>query len=382
MNPDLPTLTLVMALASLLFAIALTFYWRVTRVYPGFRNWLGGLWLQSIAFACFLLPGQVVGLLLGGSLFLVSIWFVHRGVRKFRGRKPQLWPVLLLFAAMVVIAFDVLAGPRLVARALTISVFALALHGAAVWELVYRSEPRWRMSLMFAAASLLFFMLGNALRLVSLLSEPSLETFFQPTNGQQWLFLSACISVLSWPAAIIAMNGQRQAADLVAVQTKLRKAVRTDPLTGLPNRRGAFEVAAREIADAHRRSQSLAVAMVDVDHFKSVNDRFGHLVGDQVLQRLGEVAQQVLRPRDLAARLGGEEFMLLLPQTSLDDARRVVERVRVAFEQHSGCEVTLSAGLTILQDADRALPDLLRRADAALYQAKAAGRNQVVVQKS
>jgi two-component system, cell cycle response regulator len=158
---------------------------------------------------------------------------------------------------------------------------------------------------------------------------------------------------------------------------------RTDSLRGLANRRAFDEAAAREMAGARRHGYALGVMILDIDHFKAVNDTHGHAAGDRVLAGMAGVAARSLREGDLLFRLGGEEFVALLPHADARAAANVAERVRLAVEAasiHSGSEdikVTISAGVTCLAGEDADCTSLLDRADKALYAAKRAGRNRV-----
>ena len=150
--------------------------------------------------------------------------------------------------------------------------------------------------------------------------------------------------------------------------------VRTDPLTGLSNRRGLEETLNRLFALNNRYHTAFSVAMLDLDHFKLVNDRLGHLHGDQVLRNFGALLADTARETDLTARYGGEEFIVVMPQTELLGACVFGERLRQKVERDLG--VTVSVGVTQAQEGD-SLHSLLSRADAALYSAKANGRNCV-----
>ncbi|MEL6963538.1 MAG: GGDEF domain-containing protein [Pseudomonadota bacterium] len=167
---------------------------------------------------------------------------------------------------------------------------------------------------------------------------------------------------------------------------ELQEQATTDGLTGLSNRR-AFEAKLHSEHQLHRRFKApLSVAMFDVDHFKKINDTFGHSVGDQVLVELAWMLKSDLRSFDHVARVGGEEFAILFPHTDLTDAATACERIVQFIESETistnagGIPVTISAGLSILQPKDGAGSDVLRRADELLYQAKAAGRNCVKVE--
>jgi diguanylate cyclase (GGDEF)-like protein len=161
----------------------------------------------------------------------------------------------------------------------------------------------------------------------------------------------------------------------------------TDFLTGLKTR-GFFEQQlGLEMARAERRATPLAVLMIDIDHFKRLNDSFGHHVGDIVLRDLAAILTRELREIDTAARYGGEEFILLLPETNLQGAQLVAQRLRSAVEQANFFtaagqkteHVTISVGVALFPEEARFKPDLLEAADVALYEAKAQGRNRVVL---
>jgi diguanylate cyclase (GGDEF)-like protein len=157
----------------------------------------------------------------------------------------------------------------------------------------------------------------------------------------------------------------------------------TDALTGVPNRRHFTERAKIEIAEARRNGTELGVAMFDIDHFKKVNDTYGHFTGDRILQLIAEVAKEALRSGDLLARVGGEEFALLLPGAEPAKALAIAERLREAVENTAFCveefdlHVTASFGVANFGLAGDTFDDALRRADGALYRAKQDGRNRV-----
>jgi len=155
----------------------------------------------------------------------------------------------------------------------------------------------------------------------------------------------------------------------------------TDALTGVGNRRKLDQAMAIEIARAVRTGQPLSVLMTDLDHFKQINDRHGHAIGDKVLAHFGALLRLQTRPTDVAARFGGEEFVVLMPHTNIEHAKAVAERIRITLAQEHlepmTEPVTSSFGVAELT-ADETAESLLRRVDAALYQAKHTGRNKVV----
>jgi diguanylate cyclase (GGDEF)-like protein len=172
-------------------------------------------------------------------------------------------------------------------------------------------------------------------------------------------------------------------AAMVVSEMELRKAAGTDALTGLFNRRFTDEMAQREMTRARRMCEPLTVAIIDADHFKSVNDTFGHSAGDAVLRALSSAFKDVVRQHDVVGRYGGEEFLVIMPNTSLTQARSVLDRLRIKIfglnvpDLTDHRRVTVSIGASEVEEADTNIGAAIARADAALYRAKETGRNRV-----
>jgi diguanylate cyclase (GGDEF)-like protein len=161
----------------------------------------------------------------------------------------------------------------------------------------------------------------------------------------------------------------------------------TDPLTGLANRRHLFERLESEFARAQRYRRPFTLLYIDLDGFKSINDRFGHLFGDEILRGSAMSMQAVLRSTDLLARIGGDEFAVLMPETSLSGADYVVGKLRKALAAYSRQlspalpPITLSVGIGEIGEQDEAIEDILARADKAQYLAKASGKDATRTQE-
>jgi diguanylate cyclase (GGDEF)-like protein len=175
------------------------------------------------------------------------------------------------------------------------------------------------------------------------------------------------------------------ALEKARLNSDLQRLAITDPLTGLFNRRGLYELGQREVERARRYSRPLSLIMLDIDHFKLVNDQYGHPTGDDVLKLLADRMQKNVRDIDILARYGGEEFVILLPEIDLADARPVAERLRQAvgdwpFSTDRGeISITISVGATQTGNAPYELEALIAHADAAMYIAKQQGRNCVAL---
>jgi diguanylate cyclase (GGDEF)-like protein/PAS domain S-box-containing protein len=173
------------------------------------------------------------------------------------------------------------------------------------------------------------------------------------------------------------------AIDNAGLFSETRRLSIVDPLTGVCNRRRFFEIAEQELDRARRYKHPLSLITLDADDFKKVNDNYGHLTGDRVLIELVRVCEKILRSSDTLGRFGGEEFLILLPETCWEDAMKTAERIRAAIalirlpESSDRLSISASLGVAAFIDSDRSVDDLIKRADDALYRAKNAGKNQV-----
>ncbi|SDM90534.1 sensor domain-containing diguanylate cyclase [Vreelandella arcis] len=173
------------------------------------------------------------------------------------------------------------------------------------------------------------------------------------------------------------------------LEEKLRAQAMTDPLTGVFNRRYLQAQASIEISRASRHDTPISLIAIDIDHFKHINDEYGHDAGDEVLKRFTDVIKGLLRQEDLLCRVGGEEFAILLPSTALDRAQQVAERIRAAVEQAqvsienadvpTTIYITASFGVTHIERGEKTLKAAIKRADNGLYEAKETGRNRIVI---
>ncbi len=185
-----------------------------------------------------------------------------------------------------------------------------------------------------------------------------------------------------------AMKRWGQMQQSKASQEELERLANVDSLTGLHNRRAILRRLDEDIRHAKRYGDELSLLMLDIDHFKKVNDRYGHLTGDDVLERIATLVQQNIRETDSAGRYGGEEFIVVLPKTNLSPAAEVAERIRKTIEEsemedHEGnvFGVTVSLGLSSYQAGEDG-HSLISRADDALYSAKENGRNRIGITAS
>jgi diguanylate cyclase (GGDEF)-like protein len=255
------------------------------------------------------------------------------------------------------------------------------LRGNGTWQrclkVLERQEvERFRMQCDFNGLDTWFHVTATPLRDGFLLN-------FRDISYVQYSVFEADVLRFEAERALQNLTAELTARDLL--ENELRQAAVTDSLTGALNRRGFDEVLRQEAATAHRHRHPLSAVAMDLDHFKEVNDRFGHAAGDMVLRAAASLVMQELRlDTDFLGRVGGEEFMLLCPQTTAEGAAALAERIRSRIRRETfminGAEVRLTASFGVSQLGAKGDPShMLVAADQALYQAKRLGRDRIIV---
>lgn len=345
----------------------------------GVRDWTRA---NVFGFAAFILYafGQELPPLLAyeaaNGMYAAAAAAVLLGYRRFFARPAHApWlvgAVLLLVAAIVLFHYRI---DSYALRTLAVSLFQGAIGAAIAYTVLgTRTERRSRYPYWFAGAMGITVAIGHAVRAgVHLAQSGEMTSLLQP-SALGHLFIAAGAMALP----VYTLGAVMLVHDRMLGQAE--HAANRDFLTGAWSRRALFEVAEAEIDRSARARRDLALVVLDVDHFKSINDRLGHAAGDAVLVDVVHCAQRAIRTGDYLGRIGGEEFAILLPETGFDAAQRIAERLRASLQQHSANSAvpyTVSVGIARYRRGE-SLQTLMRRADAALYQAKAGGRNRVV----
>jgi diguanylate cyclase (GGDEF)-like protein len=318
-------------------------------------------------------PAIVLGNLLIAFLGIAFYWGLAQLLQK---KRLNLW--LLLFLAPVLLGqfYFLYVDPQIVPRAILFHAI-LALQALCIVDLLLRNGtrqtrfPRIGLALLFLYWGCLQTFLASS---TAFHRHTRILSFEQQVDGRFVL-----LPLL--PAVLICLGFLWLA--MTQLQNELEYQSNTDVLTGLLNRRALQRSAAREIAHAHRHNSPLALVLLDLDHFKAINDRHGHEGGDVALALTARCLTKNLRAEDLVARIGGEEFVVLLPSADEFQATLTAERIRNGIENlcldplRKDAALSASFGVTRLQPGDTTLEQLLSRADLALYQAKKSGRNCV-----
>jgi len=212
-----------------------------------------------------------------------------------------------------------------------------------------------------------------------------IEESSEDENGNLNHYISTKIPYYQEGEAPALIGFSTNVTELYLLKEEFKKQANTDPLTELFNRRYFTDHAEREFHLAKRHLRNMSLISIDIDHFKKINDKYGHPVGDSVLIAVAKCILPCVRQTDILARIGGEEFSVLLPDTSLPAAKIVGEKIRdsqsnllITGQWQGEIKITVSLGISCLKIEDKSFDELFSRADQALYQAKALGRNQVV----
>lgn len=312
-------------------------------------------------------------IVIGNALLAIAYGILWCGARKFEGKKiSNLLALAGVFIWLVACSIGaVYARPE--ARAAVMAAVGIGYTLLAVRELwLGRGDGVWRWPI-------IMLLLGHAASIP--IHIPVAGAWKHPDPADVDL-----LTFMIFESAFVSICGAYLLGGLVKdrIAARYQHASLTDPLTGVTNRRGFFQMAERLLMRTRFADQPAALMMFDLDHFKAINDEFGHGTGDEVLVAVCRLATAQLRPNDLFGRIGGEEFVALLPNTTHQDAVRLAERLRAAVKSNSHrvgvhtVRSTVSVGVvTLSNDTTADLAELLGAADQALYRAKDAGRNCV-----
>lgn len=362
-------------LSGLMTLILLTFRSVADGQVKGTLNWATGTASFSVACILYLFRGvwpDLISIVLGNSLYLFAASCWVAGTLRFHGVDPRSrWLALLCVAMTLLIAWFTLASPNYQIRLVAFTAVSATLYGIqAVVSFKYREKGH--VYIFFNGALITAFVV-TILRCISgLLALEDRADFL----SQDWMQITYLLFASSIP--LVLSTGFFMIASR-KIQHKLVELARIDSLTGILNRRAFLEVCEGEHTRHRRHNRDLSVILIDIDHFKQVNDTYGHAAGDLVLKGVCTAVQGMLRKSDSFGRIGGEEFALLLPETCLVDAHCLAERIRngVAVTQMGhNLQVTLSLGVTKFDVQREKMHEVISRADAALYRAKVGGRNR------
>ena len=374
MFPETRTLLLGMAVSTSFLVLVLTTLWRQQRRdVHGLGEWSLAFLLMSIWAAVTVIYPQLSQWWLPATFFslllVLSHLLIYEGLRRFLQQPKVYWPSILLFSVS-------LAGMLLAValESIPLRYFSASMVILCSYLLILLSMRRSRGHAVAAAVfSVLALVMcsGFLYRVGTLLAGDLRVGLYAPTDVQLLVNLVFTLFAPMAGLSLVLMVNER-------VQSRLHELATCDSLTGVLNRRAFLAAAEAELERSRRYGTALGLVMIDLDHFKRVNDTYGHQAGDRVLVDFTQRVKLLLRTTDVFGRMGGEEFILLLPQTALNEALQVAERIRCSLAVADiNPPYTASFGVATAVGGAPAIESLIANADTALYRAKATGRNRV-----
>jgi diguanylate cyclase (GGDEF)-like protein len=381
MVAHVPTLFLVIMALSATLAVAVGIAAR-TQLREGMGYWALGLLAHTLAYLLFALRGQAsdwFSVVLGNVLLSSVFALFAEGVFQFQQRRPPRW-LLWLPVAVVAVLFSALLPWYLVRVVIGVVIFVFQSLFVVVALLQKRKETvgvgQYFLVTGFLVLIAMMLLHGGGV----LLHREEIKSVLSSHWVPSLVFLVSALCTVVVSLGLILMAKERG-------DERNRKLAMRDELTGLINRRSLLEALAQQLAAARRYGQPLALLMVDIDYFKQVNDLHGHLSGDKVLKAMAHAVCKRTRAQDLPGRLGGEEFLVILPSTNLQGAAQLAETLRqgietTAFQSTAGKPVAITISVGVCERGqleDASCDDMISAADQALYLAKQKGRNRVEV---
>jgi diguanylate cyclase (GGDEF)-like protein len=348
---------------------------------PAARSWQIGTVLIAGGCAMFAfghpLPRPLMLVCANGPIAF-GLTAYYTAVQQFYGGRPKAWQLLPAVIVTAGVLWFSVVTPNFQIRVVIVSISWAFLMGASIWTLLFKASEDTSHSRKILIGLFALGVIYGLGRLVAyLLMDISRD--FAIESGTNWLNLLSPIVMTLLPVvgttAFLLMCSD-------FLRRRLEVAASTDYLTGLPNRRMLAQAGETRFGEAMNGHSGFAVAVIDIDNFKTVNDTYGHDAGDQVLVKVAALLREHSRKTDVVGRSGGEEFAVLLNVDHHVTAVDAIERMRIAIEQAhfaagaTKISVTISAGVATRLHTDKVFEDMFRRADQALYSAKAAGRNR------
>lgn len=374
---------IVVVLALAVFTGVLSF----ERKDPFLRVCTGAFILIAVSFKFFLYQlslGSWAGIMLPNTLFMLAHIFFPWSVRMFVGQRPS-WPLrywLYISGVVLVFAFFTFMSPDYLRRAVTVSMFVIVCTIEYLLTVLSNKSLIDARVRIIAVSCVGFATLLHAVRILLLLSTRKPSSAFMLDNDITTVtFLGTIFYLVLWAGIILLLDNSKILQQVRESNSKLAQLALQDELTGLLNRHSLDQTLHNEIERQDRYLVPLSAVMIDVDHFKSINDNFGHDNGDRVLVEVARRLRETIREADMLFRWGGEEFLVLAVNTGISGAAAVAEKIRknvAARPLEPAGTVTVSCGVAERHNAET-MEHWFEQIDKALYRAKKNGRNRVEI---
>lgn len=385
---DIRTLVILSAIIPLGMGGLMTVYLFQRKVYPGFERWVISNFIFSLGYFLISLRDiapNFIAIILSNSLMVYCEILVFEGIQRFFGKRAfDLLNYLLLAVYILAQSYFTYIVPNINARIILVSLVMSILIFRAGMAMLQSPIPQLAKNT--RSAALIF--LATAVIPFS----RAIYTLFQddPINLlddalSAWFSVGIVTAATIWNFHYVFLTSARLEMELSQSHEEISQRANTDYLTKLHNRQYFMERSLVEFERCKREKQTFAILFIDLDNLKRINDQLGHAAGDKAVQHTAQILKKETRPYDLAARFGGDEFVMLIYNVNMEQAAQIAERIRFTTEQTSkttgehALPIRLSLGVATLTPQDTNLDQLLHRADEAMYQAKKNGRNRIAV---
>jgi diguanylate cyclase (GGDEF)-like protein len=373
---DPRTIVLLSGIMGGLMAIVLYF---LQRNYPpsvkGLAHWAAGtgvLFLAGLTAATRGISHDLVSIMMANLLIFSGVYLQYFGTQRFFGLSPRFWPRYAVICGLTLVSgWFTVGDPQYLYRlmiSISIMTWMFSAHARLLWVKGGNS-----FAFRFAFGVLLCSLLSQVLRFATAWLLP-IGTGILDTTPQNIIY------IISYPFLMLLTSISLVLMATDRVRTEFEHLASHDSLTNALTRRNLTEICQQELERCNRHGRAMSILLIDIDHFKSINDSYGHQAGDRALVLFVAAVNTLLRRADAIGRLGGEEFVVVLPETPTEVARVVAERIRVKVREldHPG-KFTVSIGVATNVPGKDSVDGLMARADRAMYKAKQQGRDQVVL---
>lgn len=373
---DTQTLFVVTAIINLYAGLMLVLYSRSQKTYAGFGFWLLGNIFFLLNFVLFGLRGIIndfLSIVLANTFGIIGATFRLEGIRIFfKGGKLRIWLLSVSVFVFILYIYFTYLEPNVQIRGM-IAPLVYALVNMYIFSIILSSRTKNVMALFLGSFSLIASIIGIGSIAFWILNNE--HTIFQASSYNSTIIIFILISEITWAVSLIMLSSQRMNDEITELTKQLEEFASFDELTGIYNRRKFFEIGNAELERAKRYNRSLSLIMFDLNNFKNINDSHGHMIGDEALKKVIRVCKKQLRIQDTIGRFGGDEFVILLPETDITKSTEIANRLHqeiqaLQFELKDDIKFSISYGVTEVTVQDEQLDHLIHRADVLMYKMK------------
>lgn len=388
---EFQTIVFSFFVSNIIITIVMAYVWSQNRKrFAGTSRWFIYHILFTIGMFFLMIRKSVpyfVSSVITHSLIICGLMFFYVGLQRFIGKTASYIKVTAYFIIFFLLSYYfAYVFPSIKMRIILYSLYYIIINLQSIYLLIFQTDGKQKIIYRNTAIVCILFVLLYSIRIIAVFFYyPGTESFLQGAVDSILIMASQMLNIAMTFSLVLMINGrlfievQESANEKDLMALELRKLANTDGLTGVFNRSKIEQTLTIEVLRSRRYKHPLSIILADIDHFKQVNDTYGHNVGDQVLAGIAGIMKQHVREVDTVGRWGGEEFLIVCPETTAEGAKKLAEKLRKKIEKHHFKEVgikTVSMGVAQI-DSDDWDEDMVKRADRNLYRAKKAGRNRV-----